>query len=462
MLELIQYKWNEILETMQQEYDISDVSFKTWLLPLKVHSVNNNVITIMVPDDNLGLQYIKKKYSNCLMVTINELFDDSYEIEFISKSQAASVSNENLTINNGNDLLALQKKDALTNRILEANINPKYTFDSFVVGASNNFAHAYALAVAESPAEMFNPLFIYGGVGLGKTHLMHAIANFILEHNENAKVLCVTSEVFTNELINAIRDEKQSAVNEFRQKYRNIDVLLVDDIQFIIGKERSQEEFFHTFNTLYEAKKQIIITSDKPPKEMKTLEERLRSRFECGLTVDISTPDYETKMAILRKKADIEGYNLDDSVFQYIASNIQSNIRELEGALTKVVAFSKISPQTVDVEFTKEVLKDLISPNANVVITPELIIKTVSEHFNISPVDISSKKKNQEVVYPRQIAMFLCRSLTDASLQNIGALLGGRDHTTIIHGYDKINNELETNKSTKNTIEVLKKKLIPN
>lgn len=462
MLELIQYKWNEILETMQQEYDISDVSFKTWLLPLKVHSVNNNVITIMVPDDNLGLQYIKKKYSNCLMVTINELFDDSYEIEFISKSQAASVSNENLPINNDNDLLALQKKDALTNRILEANINPKYTFDSFVVGASNNFAHAYALAVAESPAEMFNPLFIYGGVGLGKTHLMHAIANFILEHNENAKVLCVTSEVFTNELINAIRDEKQSAVNEFRQKYRNIDVLLVDDIQFIIGKERSQEEFFHTFNTLYEAKKQIIITSDKPPKEMKTLEERLRSRFECGLTVDISTPDYETKMAILRKKADIEGYNLDDSVFQYIASNIQSNIRELEGALTKVVAFSKISPQTVDVEFTKEVLKDLISPNANVVITPELIIKTVSEHFNISPVDISSKKKNQEVVYPRQIAMFLCRSLTDASLQNIGALLGGRDHTTIIHGYDKINNEIETNKSTKNTIEVLKKKLIPN
>ena len=462
MLELIQYKWNEILETMQQEYDISDVSFKTWLLPLKVHSVNNNVITIMVPDDNLGLQYIKKKYSNCLMVTINELFDDSYEIEFISKSQAASVSNENLPINNDNDLLALQKKDALTNRILEANINPKYTFDSFVVGASNNFAHAYALAVAESPAEMFNPLFIYGGVGLGKTHLMHAIANFILEHNENAKILCVTSEVFTNELINAIRDEKQSAVNEFRQKYRNIDVLLVDDIQFIIGKERSQEEFFHTFNTLYEAKKQIIITSDKPPKEMKTLEERLRSRFECGLTVDISTPDYETKMAILRKKADIEGYNLDDSVFQYIASNIQSNIRELEGALTKVVAFSKISPQTVDVEFTKEVLKDLISPNANVVITPELIIKTVSEHFNISPVDISSKKKNQEVVYPRQIAMYLCRSLTDASLQNIGALLGGRDHTTIIHGYDKINNEIETNKSTKNTIEVLKKKLIPN
>lgn len=458
MLELIQSKWNEILENMQQEYDISDVSFKTWLLPLKVYSVENKVITILVPEDNYGLQYIKKKYYNFFKVTINEIFDDSFEIEFISPHQIDRTSGIH---DNREDILSTQKKNLLNSRILEANLNPKYTFDTFVVGASNNFAHAYALAVAESPAEVVNPLFIYGGVGLGKTHLMHAIANFILERDDKARVLCVTSEVFTNELINAIRDDKQSAVNEFRQKYRNIDVLLVDDIQFIIGKERSQEEFFHTFNTLYEAKKQIIITSDKPPKEMKTLEERLRSRFECGLTVDISSPDYETKMAILRKKADIEGYNLEDNIFQYIATNIQSNIRELEGALTKVVAFSKISPQKVDVEFAKEVLKDLISPNANKVITPELIIKTVSEHFNISPVDLSSKKKSQEVVYPRQIAMYLCRVLTDTSLQAIGSLLGKRDHTTIIHGYEKILKEIETNESTRNTIEVLKKKLMP-
>lgn len=461
MLELIQSKWNEILETIQRDFEITDVSFKTWLLPLKLHSLNNNIIYILVSDNNdYGLKFIRNRYYQLFKVTINEMFESNYEIEFITPKQIDSLSSEDTSISNNKEDIS-QKDDLLNSRILEANLNPKYTFDTFVVGASNNFAHAYALAVAESPAEIVNPLFIYGGVGLGKTHLMHAIANFILKKDDNAKVLCVTSEVFTNELINAIRDDKQSAVNEFRQKYRNIDVLLVDDIQFIIGKDRSQEEFFHTFNTLYEAKKQIIITSDKPPKEMKTLEERLRSRFECGLTVDISSPDYETKMAILRKKADFEGYNLDDSILQYIAANIQSNIRELEGALTKVVAFSKISPQKVDVEFAKEVLRDIISPNANRVITPELIIKTVSEHFNISPTVIASKAKSQEVVFPRHIAMYLCRSMTDVSLQTIGSLLGGRDHSTILHGYDKISKDIETNESIRNTVDTLKKKLMP-
>lgn len=459
MLELIQSKWNEILEIMQTEYDIANVSFNTWLLPLKVHSVENNVITILVPENNTyGLQYIKNKYYNFFKVTIDEMFEESFDINFITPNQIGSVSS---IINKVEDDSILKRKEILNNRILEANINPKYTFDTFVVGASNNFAHAYALAVAESPTEIANPLFIYGGVGLGKTHLMHAIANFILEKNENAKVLCVTSEVFTNELINAIRDDKQSAVNEFRQKYRNIDVLLVDDIQFIIGKERCQEEFFHTFNTLHEAKKQIIITSDKPPKEMKTLEERLRSRFEWGLTVDISSPDYETKMAILRKKSETEGYNIDDEIFQYIASNIQSNIRELEGALTKIVAYSKISPQRVDVELAKEVLKDLISPNANRIITPELIIKIVAEHFNISPGDITSKKKSKEFVYPRQIAMYLCRILTEFSLHAIGSFMGRRDHSTVLYGIEKIGKEVEINESTRNTVEVLKKKIMP-
>ncbi len=459
MLELIQSKWNEILEIMQTEYYIANVSFNTWLLPLKVHSVENNVITILVPENNTyGLQYIKNKYYNFFKVTIDEMFEESFDINFITPNQIGSVSS---IINKVEDDSILKRKEILNNRILEANLNPKYTFDTFVVGASNNFAHAYALAVAESPTEIANPLFIYGGVGLGKTHLMHAIANFILEKNENAKVLCVTSEVFTNELINAIRDDKQSAVNEFRQKYRNIDVLLVDDIQFIIGKERCQEEFFHTFNTLHEAKKQIIITSDKPPKEMKTLEERLRSRFEWGLTVDISSPDYETKMAILRKKSETEGYNIDDEIFQYIASNIQSNIRELEGALTKIVAYSKISPQRVDVELAKEVLKDLISPNANRIITPELIIKIVAEHFNISPGDITSKKKSKEFVYPRQIAMYLCRILTEFSLHAIGSFMGRRDHSTVLYGIEKIGKEVEINESTRNTVEVLKKKIMP-
>lgn len=458
MLELIQSKWNEILEIMQTEYDISNVAFNTWLLPLKVHSVEDNIITILVPGDNsLAIKHISSRYNNFFKVTINEMFDDSFEINFITPNQIGSVS----SINNVEDESLLKKKEKLNNRILEANLNPKYTFDTFVVGASNNFAHAYALAVAESPAEIANPLFIYGGVGLGKTHLMHAIANFILEKNENAKVLCVTSEVFTNELINAIRDDKQSAVNEFRQKYRNIDVLLVDDIQFIIGKERCQEEFFHTFNTLHEAKKQIIITSDKPPKEMKTLEERLRTRFEWGLTVDISSPDYETKMAILRKKSETEGYNIDDEILQYIASNIQSNIRVLEGALTKIVAYSKISPQKVDVELAKDVLKDLISPDANRIITPELIIKIVAEHFNITPGDITSKKKSKEFVYPRQISMYLCRILTEFSLHAIGSFMGRRDHSTVLYGIEKISKEVETIESTKNIVEVLKKKIMP-
>ena len=347
-------------------------------------------------------------------------------------------------------------------RIAEANLNPRYTFDTFVVGGSNNFAQAYALKVAEAPGEICNPLFLYGGVGLGKTHLMHSIAHYILEHNANAKVLYVTSEAFTNELINVIRNENQNATMEFRNKYRNIDVLLIDDIQFIIGKERCQEEFFHTFNTLYEAKKQIVISSDKPPKEMTTLEERLRSRFEWGLSVDISSPEYETRMAILQKKAELEGYDIDNEILQYIATNIISNIRELEGALTKVVAYSKISPLKMDIELAKEVLKDSISPNTVNEITCPLIIQMVAEHFNISQTDLASKKKSQNIVIPRQIAMYLCRTLTDESLSAIGALLGKRDHTTVIHGYDRIAADINTNDQIKNTVEVLKKKLMPN
>lgn len=286
---------------------------------------------------------------------------------------------------------------------IAANLNPNYTFDNFVVGGNNNFAHAYALAVAESPAKEYNPLFIYGGVGLGKTHLMHSIGNFILDRNPNAKVRCVTSEVFTNEVINAIRSENQSAIMEFRDKYRNLDVLLIDDIQFIIGKERSQEEFFHTFNTLKESNKQIVISSDKPPKQMATLEERFKTRFEMGLTVDISSPDYETRMAIIKKKSELEGYNISDDIFEYIATNIKSNIRELEGALTKIVAFSRVTRRPVDIEIAKEVLKDIISPDDNKVITPELIINTVADHFNITMADISSKKKVRILYFPDRL-----------------------------------------------------------
>ena len=345
--------------------------------------------------------------------------------------------------------------------IQSANLNPKYTFDTFVVGSNNNLAHAAALAVAESPGEIYNPLFIYGGVGLGKTHLMHAIAHFILKNDPKAKILYVTSETFTNELIDAIRNKNNITTTEFREKYRNNDVLLIDDIQFIIGKESTQEEFFHTFNTLYESKKQIIISSDKPPKEIETLEERLRSRFEWGLTVDIQSPDYETRMAILRKKEEMEGYNIDNEVIKYIATHVKSNIRELEGALTKIVALSRLNKCDITLQLAEEALKDIISPGSQREVTAELILQIVADHFGLTPLDITSQRRSKEIVYPRQITMYLCRSMMDIPLQSIGKVLGGRDHTTIIHGCEKIAADLKKDDSLKNTIEILKKKINP-
>ena len=297
---------------------------------------------------------------------------------------------------------------------------------------------------------------------MGKTHLMQSIANFILKNNPKAKILYVTSEKFTNELIDAIRNKNNISTTEFREKYRNNDVLLIDDIQFIIGKESTQEEFFHTFNALHEAKKQIIISSDKPPKEIETLEERLRSRFEWGLTVDIQSPDYETRMAILRKKEEMEGYNIDNEVIKYIATNIKSNIRELEGALTKIVALSKLEKnREINIALAEKALKDIIAPGDKKEVTPEFIIEVVADHFNLTPLDIISQRRNKEIVYPRQIAMYLCRNMTDTGLQNIGKSLGGRDHTTILHGIDKIAADLEGNPTLQNTIDILKKKINP-
>ena len=454
MFDLINEKWDEILEILKKEHDIMDVSFNTWIKPLKIHSVENNIITLLIPDDNIGVSYLNKKYYIPLKVVIQEVTGHALDIVFSHESE----------LNKVEKVIASNKviSDSLNDRKAEANINPNYTFDNFVVGGNNNFAHAYALAVAESPAEMYNPLFIYGGVGLGKTHLMHSIGNFILDKNPDAKIRCVTSEVFTNEVIGAIRSENQSSIVEFRDKYRNLDVLLIDDIQFIIGKERSQEEFFHTFNTLKESNKQIVISSDKPPKDITTLEDRLKSRFEMGLTVDISAPDYETRMAILSKKAESEGYNINEEIIKYIASNIKSNIRELEGALTKIVAFSRVSKKPVDVEFAKEVLKDIISPDVNKEITPKAIINIVAEHFNISPADIVSRKKSHNISHPRQIAMYLIRTLTDSSLQTISAALHKKDHTTVMYAIEKISNEIDCNESTKNTVDILIKKIKPN
>jgi chromosomal replication initiator protein len=449
----IQDKWDEILEYLKIEHCVTDVSFKTWLLPLKVYSVEDNLITISIDDKMIGpdsKNFISRKYGIPLKVAISEIMNDNYNIEFVLESQlkpakTATESDKKKNSNKNNSCSFL---------------NPRYTFDTFVVGANNNLAHAASLAVAESPAEIYNPLFIYGGVGLGKTHLMHSIAHYILEQNPHTKVMYVTSEKFTNELIESIRNVNTTPT-EFREKYRNIDVLLIDDIQFIIGKESTQEEFFHTFNTLHESKKQIIISSDKPPKDILTLEERLRSRFEWGLTVDIQPPDYETRMAILKKKEELDGLQIDNEVMKYIATNIKSNIRELEGALTKIVALSRLKKKEVNVTLAEEALKDLISPEDKKQVTPELIIDVIAEHFNITSADIYSVNKSRNIAFPRQIVMYLSRKLTDYSLAEIGKLLGNRDHTTVLHGIDKVEKTMKKDLSLQNTIDVLNKKINP-
>ena len=379
------------------------------------------------------------------------MMEHDYDISFIlekEKSRDAEADFKSPSSNTGNV------------NYEQANLNPKYKFDTFVVGNNNKFAHSACLAVAESPGNAYNPLFIYGGPGLGKTHLMHSIGHFILEQNPEMKVLYVTSESFTNEVIESIRSGNATAMTKLREKYRTVDVLMIDDIQFIIGKESTQEEFFHTFNVLHSAGKQIVISSDKPPKEMETLEERFRSRFDWGLIADIQPPDYETRMAILKKNAENFNRQIDDEIFQYIATNIKSNIRELEGAFNRIIAKSKIENQSeITLELAEDALKDIINPDKPKEITPSLIIEVVAEQFGVSPEDITSKKRNSEFVQPRQVVMYLCRKLTDTSYVNIGKLLGKKDHTTIIHGVNKIEDELDSNPELSYKIETIKKKI---
>ena len=456
MIEKIKENWDKILLTLKEEHEISNISYSTWLEPLKPHSFKDNTVTIIVPEQTF-LQYVNKKYGFLLKVTISEFLEKECEVDFKVKEQIVETEEPSAP-----QLIKNNKVSVSPDVIQSANLNPKYTFDTFVVGGNNNLAHAAALAVAESPGEIYNPLFIYGGVGLGKTHLMHAIAHFILKNNAKSKILYVTSETFTNELIDAIRNKNNITTTEFREKYRNNDVLLIDDIQFIIGKESTQEEFFHTFNTLYESKKQIIISSDKPPKEIETLEERLRSRFEWGLTVDIQSPDYETRMAILRKKEEMEGYNIDNEVIKYIATNIKSNIRELEGALNKLLAYSNLEKTEITMEIAQKELQNIITPDKPKEITPQLIIEVVSEHFQISLDQMISKNRSKDIARPRQIAMYLCKNMTDTPLDSIGALLGGRDHSTIIHGVQKISDEYESDETTRSLIDTIKKKINPN
>lgn len=457
-MELIQSKWDDILEYIKNEYNLSDISFNTWIKPLKFHSVENNKVIIIIPfDQSHSKNYISSKYSLPIKVSITEVTGMEYDVEFILEKDASS---EDTLINN--NIINTPEYE-------NTNLNHTYTFDTFVVGSNNRFAQSAALAVAESPGETYNPLFIYGGVGLGKTHLMHAIANYIISENPGKKVLYVTSEQFTNDIIDALRNGNSSqnaeAMSKFRDKYRNIDVLLVDDIQFIIGKERTQEEFFHTFNQLHEQNKQIIISSDKPPKEMEVLEERYRSRFAWGLIADIQQPDYETRMAILKKKKEKlnKEYkeSISDEVIDYIANNVTSNVRELEGALNKLIMFSKLENRDIDLSLAKEALKDVISPIEPIKITPEYILEVVCDQFNISPDDVCSKKRNAEIVLPRQIIMYLCRKYTDAPQIKIALLCGKKDHTTVIHAEDKIKELIDVDEYTKNTIDTIIKKINP-
>lgn len=441
-------RWDEIKEIIKNEYDLTDISYNTWIKPLKFYKDENHTVTILIPSDQAhAVSYITNKYKNFFQVSISEMFNDEYQISFILEKDIKKNNEDEDKFNTYN----INKENA--------NLNPKYNFDTFVVGSNNKLAHSAALAVAESPGEAWNPLYLYGGPGLGKTHLMHSIGHFILEQSPDKKILYVSSEEFTNEVIESIRSGNSTKMTQLREKYRTVDVLLVDDIQFIIGKDSTQEEFFHTFNTLHNAGKQIVLSSDKPPKEMETLDERFRSRFEWGLMADIQPPDYETRMAILKKNVDLYNNNIDDEILNYIATNVKSNIRELEGALKKVIAASRLNNIELTMQLAEETLKDIIYPDTPMEITPSFIVKVVAEHFGITQEDIISKKRNSEFVIPRQICMYMIREYTTTSLESIAKMLNKKDHTTILHGVKKIESEMNTNPDIKNKIEIIKKKM---
>lgn len=445
-MEGIKENWTAIKETIKNEYGLTEISYRTWVEPLAFYSASNHVVKVIIPaEQSHMIGYITSKYKSFFQVIITEMMEDDYDVQFILEQDITPEAEEEVPEETSEN----------------ANLNPKYKFSTFVVGSSNKFAHSACLAVAESPGQTYNPLYLYGGPGLGKTHLMHSIGHFILEQNPEKKVLYVTSEEFTNEVIESIRSGNAASMTKLREKYRTVDVLMVDDVQFIIGKESTQEEFFHTFNVLHSARKQIILSSDKPPKEIETLDERFRSRFEWGLIADIQPPDYETRMAILRKNAESCSRPIDEEIIKYIATNIKSNIRELEGAFNKIVAAGRLNKVDLTLALAEEALKDVIYPNKSREITPNLIINVVSEHFGIKPEDICSKKRNSEFVQPRQIVMYLCRELTATSYMNIGKILGKKDHTTIIHGVNKITAEMNTNEELKNKVDIIIKKINP-
>ncbi len=436
---------NELLTKAKEllKNEVTKISYETWIRDLDIDSAENGNI-VLVANNAFQKESIISRYHDLFKNTFNYITNKNCEISVILKDDVAE--DKNVVLNQPNT----------NSSYPNSTLNPKYTFDTFVVGNNNRFAHAAALAVAEAPATAYNPLFIYGGVGLGKTHLMHAIANEILINNRNANILYVTSEKFTNQLINAIKDNKNEM---FRNKYRNIDVLLIDDIQFIAGKERIQEEFFHTFNTLHESGKQIIISSDRPPKDINLLEDRLKSRFEWGLIADISNPDYETRLAILRKKAQLDNIIIDDDILCDIATKIDSNIRELEGVLNKLIAKASLTNSHITMEMAERAINDVVS-NQDKVLSIDLIQETIAKYFNITVEELKGVKRSNDVTFPRQIAMYLCRSVAGLPLTKIGDGFGKRDHTTVIHACNKIDKEIQNDMSTKRIVESVKNILL--
>ncbi|MFR5682717.1 MAG: chromosomal replication initiator protein DnaA [Clostridia bacterium] len=423
--------------------EVTKISYDTWIKNIEIESENNGHI-VLIATSPFQKDAINSRYYDLIVNTFNYITNKDCTISVIVKGESAEESN--------NDTSALDSVDSNQGQS-NSSLNPKYTFDTFVVGNNNRFAHAAALAVAEAPATSYNPLFLYGGVGLGKTHLMHAIGNEILRKNKNANILYVTSEKFTNQLINSIKDSKNE---QFRNKYRNIDVLLIDDIQFIAGKERIQEEFFHTFNTLHESGKQIIISSDRPPKEINLLEDRLKSRFEWGLIADISSPDYETRLAILRKKAQTDNIIIDDEILSNIATKVEANIRELEGVLNSIVAYASLTHTPITMELAEKKINDVISKKEKV-ISSDYIQEVVAKYFNINKKDLKGSTRSADVTYPRQIAMYLCRDIAQMSFPKIGDDFGKRDHTTVMHACNKIDKEVKENSNTKLIVESVKK-----
>lgn len=421
--------------------EMTEISYSTWIHNLEIKDITNDEIIFHV-ESVFQKELLETRYYDLLINVFKFLTNKSYKISIELEENSTDSKESKSTIDN---------KFGYSN----TSLNPRYTFDTFVVGNNNRLAHAAALAVTEALGTAYNPLFLYGGVGLGKTHLMHSIGNEILKNNRNTKVLYVTSEKFTNELINAIKDNTNE---KFRNKYRNIDLLLIDDIQFIAKKDAVQEEFFHTFNTLYESGKQIVISSDKPPRDIQLLEDRLKSRFEWGLIADISNPDYETRLAILRKKADLDHIVIDDSILSNIASKIDSNIRELEGALNKIVAHASLANIPITPEMAEESINDIITKKERV-ISIEYIQEVVAKYFGIDIKDMKSSKKSNDIVFPRQIAMYLCRNIANASFPKIGDEFGKRDHTTVMHAVKKIEKEIKSNQNTKLIVDNVKKNL---